>query len=71
MKESLQAVGMICYTIFGIMFVFCITLGLYYVGFEDGEKRIVQELCERKQYDFCEVIIPKPEYKLKELKQDD
>lgn len=61
-------------TIFG--FVVCIGIcviallifGLSYVKCEND---LIQKLCTQKQYDFCEVIEQKPEYKLKELKQYD
>lgn len=41
------------------------------IGYNIGEDDLIQKLCTKQQYDFCEVIEPKPEYKLKELKQDD
>lgn len=41
------------------------------LGYTIGENSLVQELCTQQQYDFCEVIKRKPEYKLRELKQDE
>ena len=40
-------------------------------GYTTGEGSLIQKLCTKQQYDFCEVIEQKPEYKLKELKQDE
>ena len=51
-----------------ILIVVLIFLG---IGYIIGEDDLIQKLCTQQQYDFCEVIEPKPEYKLKELKQDD
>ena len=50
------------------LFVFILFLILY-AAVKEVEDNVVQELCERQQYDFCEVV--KIKYKLKELKQDD
>ena len=52
----------------GIWVIALLTFGLGYVKSEDD---LIQKLCTKQQYDFCEVIEQKPEYKLKELKQDD
>lgn len=48
-----------------------IILIIYGFAYSNGEDNLIQELCTQKQYDFCEVIEQKPEYKLKELKQDE
>ena len=60
----------IVYFIFGIglLILFMVFFGL---GYSNGEDNLIQKLCTQQQYDFCEVIEQKPEYKLKELKQDD
>lgn len=68
MKEELAD------TIFG--FVVCIgvcviALLTFGLGYVKGEDDLIQKLCTQQQYDFCEAIEPKPEYKLKELKQDE
>lgn len=56
--------------VFGIgLLLFCLVL--YGLGYSNGEDNLIQQLCNQQQYDFCEVIEQKPEYKLKELKQDD
>ena len=67
MKEIADS---IVYFIFGIglLILFLLTYGL---GYSYGEDNLIQKLCTQQQYDFCEVIEQKPEYKLKELKQDD
>jgi hypothetical protein len=59
----------IVYFIFGIglLILFLVFFGL---GYSNGEDNLIQKLCTQKQYDFCEVIEQKPEYKLKE-KQDE
>ena len=49
------------------LFVFILFL-IVYAAIKEVEENVVQELCERQQYDFCEVV--KIEYKLKELKDD-
>lgn len=60
----------IVYFIFGIgVLITCLIL--YGLGYLNGEDNLIQKLCTQQQYDFCEVIEQKPEYKLKELKQDD
>ena len=68
MKEDLAD------TIFG--FVVCIgicviALLIFGLGYVKGEDDLIQKLCTQQQYDFCEAIEQKPEYKLKELKQDE
>ena len=55
---------------FGLL-VFCI-IGLVIICFTwycKGQTAIVQELCTRQQYDFCEVVKNETEYKLKEFKE--
>lgn len=60
----------IFYFIFGIgLLVLCLVF--WGLGFLNGESSLVQKLCNQQHYDFCEVIEQQPEYKLKELKQDD
>lgn len=51
--------------------IFVIILIIYGFAYSNGEDNLIQKLCTQKQYDFCEVIEQKPEYRLKELKQDD
>lgn len=51
--------------------IFVIILIIYGFAYSNGEDNLIQKLCTKQQYDFCEVIEQKPEYKLKELKQDD
>jgi len=56
---------------FGLL-VFCI-IGLVIIGFTwycKGQTAIVQELCTRQQYDFCEVVKTETEYKLRSLRND-
>jgi len=68
MKEDLA--DTIVYFIFGIgLLVLCLVF--FGLGYSNGEDNLIQKLCTQQQYDFCEVIEQKPEYKLKELKQDD
>lgn len=38
-------------------------IGVYY--YEEGQTDMVQELCTKQQYDFCEIVEHKPEYRLK------
>ena len=68
MKEDLAD------TIFG--FVICIgiiviALLIFRLGYVKGKDDLIQKLCTKQQYDFCEAIEQKPEYKLKELKKDE
>ena len=61
-------------TIFGFVVcigIFVIILIIYGFAYSNGEDNLIQKLCTQQQYDFCEVIEQKPEYKLKELKQDE
>lgn len=51
----------------GIIVIALLTFGLGYVK---GEDDLIQKLCTQQQYDFCEFIEQKPEYKLKELDDD-
>lgn len=51
--------------------IFVIILIIYGFAYSNGEDNLIQKLCTQQQYDFCEVIEQKPEYKLKELKQDE
>lgn len=51
--------------------IFVIILIIYGFAYCNGENNIIQKLCTQKQYDFCDVIKTKTEYKLKELKQDE
>lgn len=68
MKEDL-ADTIVCFTIgLLILIVGFIVLG---IGYGMGEDNLIQKLCTQQQYDFCEVIEQKPEYKLKELKQNE
>lgn len=54
---------------------FCISLFSFilflivYAAINEVKDNVVQELCERQQYDFCEVV--KIEYKLKEDNNED
>lgn len=58
-------------SIFSGICLLILCLAFFGLGYSKGEDNLVQKLCTKQQYDFCEVIEPKPEYKLKELKQDD
>lgn len=67
MKEDL-ADTIVCIAIcLLILIVAAIVLG---IGYSIGEDNLIQKLCNQQQYDFCEVIEQKPEYKLKELNDD-
>lgn len=46
--------------------IFVIALIIYGFAYSNGEDNLIQKLCIQKQYDFCEVVEQKPEYKLKE-----
>ena len=68
MKEELAGI-IVCFAIgLLILIAAAIVLG---IGYSMGKDYLIQKLCTQQQYDFCEVIEQKPEYKLKELKQDD
>lgn len=51
--------------------IFVIMLLIYGFAYCNGEYNLIQKLCTQQQYDFCEAIEQTPEYKLKELKQDE
>lgn len=58
------------YFIFGIgLLILCLVF--FGLGYSNGEDNLIQKLCTQQQYDFCEVIEQKLEYKLKELKQNE
>ena len=66
--EISQALGFLLYMVGCCILFLVFTLGFYFLGVEDGEQDLVQQLCERKQYDFCEPIEEhKVKYKLKEI----
>ena len=67
-KDFKDFVGFCSACFFCGLFVFILFL-IVYAAVNEVKDNVVQELCERQQYDFCEVV--KIEYKLKELKQDD
>lgn len=61
-------------TILGLIVCICIfviILIIYGFAYSDGENNLIQKLCTQQKYDFCEIIEQKPEYRLKELKQND
>lgn len=67
MKEEL-ADTIVCIAIcLLILIVAAIVLG---IGYSMGEDNLIQKLCTQQQYDFCEVIEQKPEYKLKEVENE-
>lgn len=68
MKEDLAVTILSFIACIGIL---VIALIIYGFGYYNGEDNLIQKLCTQQQYDFCEVIEQKPEYTLKELKQDD
>lgn len=37
----------------------------------NAKEELIQELCTKKQYDFCEVVEHKTEYRLKEKEDDE
>lgn len=67
MKDLMDTVVFIgvCTALFLLCFAF------WGLGYFKGESSLIQKICTQQQYDFCEVIEQQPEYKLKELKQDD
>lgn len=67
MKEDL-ADTIFCYTI-GLLILIVAAIGLG-VGYSIGEDDLIQKLCNKQQYDFCEVIKQKPEYKLKGVENE-
>lgn len=68
MKEDL-ANTIVC-SMFCLLIIIIVAIG-YGFGYLKAEDNLIQKLCTQQQYDFCGVIEQKPEYKLKELKQDD
>lgn len=68
MKEELAGI-IVCFAI-GLLILIAAAI-VFGIGYSMGEDNLIQKLCTQQQYDFCEVIEQKPEYKLKELKQDD
>lgn len=50
--------------------IIIIALIIYGFGYSNGEDNLIQKLCTQQQYDFCEVIEQKPEYKLKEVENE-
>lgn len=68
MKEEIADTILGFITCLGIVIMALIVYGF---GYLNGEDNLIQKLCTQKQYDFCEVIEQKPEYKFKELKQND
>lgn len=68
MKEDLADI-IVCIAI-GLLILIAVFIFLG-IGYSIGEDDLIQELCNKKQYDFCEVIEQKPEYTLKEFKQDE
>lgn len=57
---------------FAVLLLILIVMALVFAaGYDHSEKSLIQKLCTQHQYDFCEVIEQQPEYKLKELKQDE
>lgn len=67
MKESLVDT-IVCY-VFGLLIIIMIVI-IYGMGYFNGEDNLIQKLCTQQQYDFCEVIEQKTEYKLKEQKDE-
>lgn len=51
----------------GILVTILTMLIIYGLAYSNGEDNLIQKLCTQQQYDFCEVIEQKPEYKLKEF----
>lgn len=66
MKKDFVDFCLACFFIFLFVCILCL---IVCAAINEVEDNVVQELCERQQYDFCEVV--KIEYRLKELKQDD
>lgn len=57
---------------FDLMVYFCMVLGIAiivaiysFIMHEKGKMSLVQDLCTKQQYDFCEVAKQKIEYKLR------
>lgn len=68
MKKDLA--NIIIYYIYGLLIIIIMSTS-YELSYLYGEYNLTQKLCTQKQYDFCEVIKQKTEYRLKELKQDE
>ncbi len=67
MKEDI--VNTIVYSIFMIgLLVLCLIL--FGLGYFQGEDNLIQNLCTQQQYDFCEPIEQKTEYKFKEFRNE-
>lgn len=48
-----------------------IMIGIYFLGTEEGENDLVNKLCRRYEYDFCEpIIVNTAVYRLKEIEND-
>lgn len=68
MKEKFSNVLNFCWAFFIVALLLSL-IGLFFYGLElEGRQNVVQELCTRQQYDFCEVA--RIEYKLKEIVDD-
>lgn len=67
MREIADTIVCFCFGLALILLSFV----FWGLGYINGEDNLIQKLCTQQQYDFCEVIEQQPEYKLKELKQDD
>ena len=67
MKEDLADTILGFVVCIGIVVIILIVYGF---GYCNGEDNLIQKLCSRQQYDFCEVIEQKPEYKLKEVENE-
>lgn len=71
LNEMVDTLCLLLYMVGSFITVLLLTIGLYFLGVEDGEQDLVQQLCERKQYDFCEPIeYHEVKYKLKEIEND-
>ena len=59
---------------FEVTFIFVavisICLSITRCGYDYGQDNMVQELCAKQQYDFCEIVEHKPEYRLKRERSD-
>ena len=65
LKEFIE---MVCwYIVLGSMAI-TLLIGLAICAAEDkseGKQELIQELCEKQLYDFCEVVEQKPIYRMK------
>ena len=72
MKEKLFEFGNYC--VAGLIVITIIFIAFYLIWFVEeknenlAKQMLIQKLCNKKQYDFCEV--DKVVYKYKELKDD-